>query len=77
MRARTHGADLTLALTTLLLVSAGLVLIYSTSAILAMGRMDDAYFFIKRQLLTLVPGCAALWAGFSGRKTMPVCTQAA
>ena len=56
--------DLPLALTALLLASAGLVLIYSTSAILAMGKMGDGYFFIKRQLMTMGLGCGALWIAY-------------
>jgi cell division protein FtsW len=43
--------DLTLALTALMLLAVGLVLIYSSSAILAMGRWGDSFYFIKRQLL--------------------------
>ena len=50
--------DLTLALVTLMLVSVGLVLIYSTSAILALGQYHDSYHFIERQALFLVLGMA-------------------
>lgn len=52
--------DLTLALTTLMLLAVGLVLIYSASAILAMGRYDDSFYFIKRQLIFSAFGITAL-----------------
>ncbi len=52
--------DLTLALTTLMLLATGLVLIYSSSAILSLGRHQDSYFFIKRQLVFAVLGVVAL-----------------
>jgi cell division protein FtsW len=55
-----HGApDLALALATLMLVAVGMLLIYSASAILALGRYSDSYHFIKSQLLFLGVGMAA------------------
>jgi cell division protein FtsW len=56
------AVDLTMALTTLMLVAVGLVMIYSASAILAMGRYDDSYHFIKRQLLFAAAGICVLVA---------------
>jgi cell division protein FtsW len=56
--------DVPLLLAVLFLVSMGLVLIYSSSAILAMGKMDDAYFFIKRQVVAMVLGCCAMWVAY-------------
>ncbi len=51
IRPRSATPDLTLTLATLLLLTTGLLLIYSSSAILAMGRYQDPFFFIKRQLI--------------------------
>jgi cell division protein FtsW len=52
--------DFSLALATLMLLATGLVLIYSSSAILAMGRYDDSFHFIKRQLVFAGAGVVAL-----------------
>jgi cell division protein FtsW len=61
--ARQPIPDLTLVLVTLLLAGIGLVLVYSTSAILALQRMGDSYHFIKRQLFFLALGSGlGLWA---------------
>jgi cell division protein FtsW len=54
--------DLTLALSTLMLLAIGLVLIYSSSAILALGRSGDSFYFIKRQLLFTGLGVTGLVA---------------
>lgn len=66
MRDNAHEArpapDLTLALTTLMLLAIGLVLIYSSSAILALGRSGDSFYFIKRQLLFAALGVTGLVA---------------
>lgn len=54
--------DLALALGTLMLLAIGLVLIYSSSAILAMGRSGDSFYYIKRQLVFAAAGVLALVA---------------
>ena len=43
------------------LVSAGVVMVYSASAIVAADRFHDPYFFLKRQLFWALIGGAALW----------------
>jgi cell division protein FtsW len=43
------------------LLSAGVVMVYSASAIVAADRFQDPYFFLKRQLFWAVLGGAALW----------------
>jgi cell division protein FtsW len=43
------------------LVSAGVVMVYSASAIVAADRFHDPYFFLKKQLFWAVLGAAALW----------------
>ncbi len=52
--------DLVLALSTLMLLAVGLVLIYSSSAILALGRHGDSYHFIKKQLVFAAAGVSGL-----------------
>ena len=59
-----HQTDIMLVLSTLMLVSMGLILIYSSSAILALGRYGDSYFFIKRQIIFVLLGLVALLFGF-------------
>ena len=56
---RRGSPDLALALATLMLVVVGMLLIYSASAILALGRYGDSYHFIKSQLFFLGVGMAA------------------
>ena len=43
--------DYILLLSTLLLVGTGIVMVYSSSAIMASGRFNDGYFFLKKQIL--------------------------
>jgi cell division protein FtsW len=43
------------------LLSAGVVMVYSASAIVAADRFHDPYFFLKKQLFWAVLGAAALW----------------
>ncbi|HTO13218.1 MAG TPA: 5-formyltetrahydrofolate cyclo-ligase, partial [Candidatus Binatia bacterium] len=43
------------------LLSAGVVMVYSASAIVAADRFHDPYFFLKRQVFWAVLGCGALW----------------
>lgn len=45
----------------LVLLSTGVVMIYSASAIVAADRFRDPYFFLKRQVFWAVLGCGALW----------------
>jgi cell division protein FtsW len=45
----------------LVLLSAGVVMVYSASAIVAADRFRDPYFFLKKQLFWAVLGAAALW----------------
>lgn len=52
---RKRGIDFILLMTTLSLVGIGIVMVYSTSAIIAGDRYGDPYYFLKRQ---------ALYAGF-------------
>lgn len=43
------------------LLSAGVVMVYSASAIVAADRFNDPYFFLKKQLFWAAIGAAALW----------------
>jgi cell division protein FtsW len=54
--------DMWLLGTALLLLSVGVVMVYSASAIVAAERFRDPYFFLKKQVFWAVLGCAALWA---------------
>jgi cell division protein FtsW len=54
--------DMWLLGTALLLMSIGVVMVYSASAIVAAERFRDPYFFLKKQLFWAVIGCGALWA---------------
>jgi cell division protein FtsW len=53
---REKKPDLVLLLVTLLLVTIGTVMIYSSSSILAMERFRDGQFFLKKQVFFLVLG---------------------
>ncbi len=57
--------DYTLLLTTLLLAAIGITMVYSSSAIFARERFGDSYFFLKRQIFSLIIGFGALFAGRS------------
>ncbi len=48
--------DLILLFTTLALVGAGVVMVYSTSAIIAGDRFGDPYYFLKRQAFYAMVG---------------------
>jgi len=48
--------------TVVVLLSAGIVMVYSASAIVAADRFHDPYFFLKKQAAWAVLGGAALWA---------------
>jgi cell division protein FtsW len=43
------------------LLSAGVVMVYSASAIVAADRFHDPYFFLKKQLFWAVLGAGVLW----------------
>ena len=53
--------DLWLFAVALVLLSTGVVMIYSASAIVAADRFRDPYFFLKRQVFWAALGCGALW----------------
>jgi cell division protein FtsW len=44
------------------LLSAGVVMVYSASAIVAADRFHDPWFFLKKQLFWALLGAAAMWA---------------
>ncbi len=46
-----YYADRAIILTTLLLVATGVVMVYSTSYVVAMNRFGDEYFFVKKHLM--------------------------
>ncbi len=48
-------------LLTLILVTVGLIMIYSASAILAHDRYGNSYYFFGRQLLWVLVGCAGMF----------------
>lgn len=56
-----RAPDLGLAIMTLMLLMSGLMLIYSSSAILALGRFGDSLFYIKRQLVFACLGVLVLF----------------
>jgi len=43
------------------LVSLGVVMVYSASAIIAADRFGDPYFFLRKQLFWAVLGMGCLW----------------
>jgi cell division protein FtsW len=47
--------------TAVMLLSTGVVMVYSASAIVAADRFRDPYFFLKRQVFWAALGCGALW----------------
>ena len=47
------------------LVSVGVVMVYSASAIIAADRFHDPYFFLKKQLFWAVLGFGCLWAAMT------------
>jgi cell division protein FtsW len=53
---RVRDVDRLLIITTLFLVAAGVVMVYSTSYVLAMNRFGDEHFFVKRQLALALGG---------------------
>src|ERR671911_214316 len=58
--ARKLKSDKVLFLATLLLVCSSVVMVYSASAVLAMNRFDQPYFFLNRQAMWAALGLAAM-----------------
>lgn len=54
------GPDIILLLVTLILVTFGTVMIYSSSSVIAAARFGDGYFFIKKQILFVVVGLGVM-----------------
>jgi cell division protein FtsW len=48
------------------LVSVGVVMVYSASAIVAADRFGDPHYFLKRQLVWVMIGLGGLWAALAG-----------
>jgi cell division protein FtsW len=59
--ASSRRTDLVLLTVTLLLVMIGLAMVYSTSAVVAQERYNDALYFLKRQLVWAGFGLCAMW----------------
>ncbi|MCX7635723.1 MAG: putative lipid II flippase FtsW [Syntrophales bacterium] len=51
-----RGPDMILLIATLILVTVGTVMIYSSSSIMAMERFNDGQYFLKKQLLYVLLG---------------------
>ena len=58
---RKVSPDIWLFAVALVLLSTGVVMIYSASAIVAADRFRDPYYFLKRQVFWAALGCGALW----------------
>src|SRR6058998_2223971 len=58
---RKLAPDLWLFGVAVVLLSLGVVMVYSASAIVAGDRFHDAYFFLKKQLFWALLGAAGLW----------------
>lgn len=58
---RKLAPDMWLFAVAFVLLSAGVVMVYSASAIVAADRFRDPYFFLKRQVFWALLGAAALW----------------
>src|SRR5579872_6344954 len=57
----TASPDFFLFLLTLILVTSGLIMVYSASAILAHDRYGNSYYFFSRQLLWVLVGSLGMW----------------
>lgn len=60
----TRRTDAILLIVTLVLVTIGLVMVYSTSAVVAHERYRDSFYFLKRQVAWAVIGCLAMWGAW-------------
>jgi cell division protein FtsW len=58
---RKLAPDVWLFAVAIVLLSTGVVMVYSASAIVAADRFRDPYFFLKRQVFWAALGCGALW----------------
>jgi cell division protein FtsW len=54
------GPDIILLIVTLILVTFGTVMIYSSSSVIAAARFGDGYFFIKKQIMFVVLGLGVM-----------------
>ncbi|MGN1401759.1 MAG: stage V sporulation protein E [Bacillus sp. (in: firmicutes)] len=61
MRNKKSQPDFLLIITTLALLSIGLIMVYSASAVWAAYKFDDSFFFAKRQLLFAGVGIVAMF----------------
>lgn len=61
MPATRSTPDIIMIVVTLLLLSIGIIMVYSASADLGLYKFDDAFFFAKRQLLFAGVGIAAMF----------------
>ncbi len=57
-----ESPDFFLFLLTLILVTSGLIMVYSASAILAHDRYGSSYYFFMRQLIWILVGSLGMWA---------------
>ena len=55
-----RSPDIILLIVTLILVTVGTVMIYSSSSIMAMERFKDGQFFLKKQMIFVVIGLGAM-----------------
>ncbi|WP_191561786.1 stage V sporulation protein E [Metabacillus idriensis] len=61
MTAKRSAPDFILVILTLLLLTIGLIMVYSASAVWATYKFDDSFFFAKRQLLFAGVGVIAMF----------------
>ena len=61
MPVKKSNPDIMLIIVTLLLLTVGLIMVYSASAIWANYKFDDSLFFAKRQLLFAGVGVLAMF----------------
>ncbi len=56
-----HSIDYSLLITTLLLMAIGIMMVYSSSAILAQDVYHNSYYFLKKEVIFMVMGIAMLF----------------
>lgn len=61
MHTKKSQPDIILIIVTLMLLSIGLIMVYSASAVWAAYKFDDSFFFVKRQLLFAGVGVLAMF----------------
>src|ERR1043166_7205864 len=73
-----NKAAIILLVVTLMLVTIGVVMLFSTSALQARDRYGDSYYLLKRQLVWLVVGavCSVATAGMPYAKLRRLCVPA-